>query len=157
MAGYDLVTFTGAPPATSPFFMGESLDGARIALRCDNPLIQLRAAANDVGIAELTCFLGDSSPDLIRVWPHEAPARRTAWLIMHSDMRRSARIRAVAAAIGDAFRCQRKILAGNPWQVSANAVSLGGRVALSRSATGEVLSLLNTNTDETPRRPKWIQ
>ena len=61
LAGYDLVTFTGAPPATSPFFMGESLEGARIALRCDNPLIQLRAAANDVGIAELTCFLGDSS------------------------------------------------------------------------------------------------
>jgi len=141
LAGYDLVTFTGAPPATSPFFMGESLDGARIALRCDNPLIQLRAAANDVGIAELTCFLGDSSPDLIRVWPHEAPARRTAWLIMHSDMRRSARIRAVAAAIGDEFRRQRKILEeGIPGRSAANAVSLGGRVALSRPATGEVLT-----------------
>jgi len=110
LAGCDLITFTGAPTATSPFFMGESLEDARIALRCDNPLIQLSAAANEVGIAELACFLGDSSLDLIRVWPNEAPTRRTAWLIVHQDMRRSARIRAVTAAITEAFRRQRKTL-----------------------------------------------
>jgi DNA-binding transcriptional LysR family regulator len=110
MAGYDLVTFTGAPAATSPFFMGESLEGARIALRCDNPLMQLRAVANEAGIAELACFLGDASPGLVRVWPHEPPARRTAWLIIHQDMRRSARIKAVSGAIGDAFRRQRRVL-----------------------------------------------
>ena len=80
------------------------------ALRCDNPLVQLKAAANDVGIAELACFLGDPSPDLVRMWPQEAPARRTAWLIVHQDMRRSARIRAVSAAITEAFRRQRKTL-----------------------------------------------
>jgi DNA-binding transcriptional LysR family regulator len=110
LAGYDLITFTGAPAAASPFFMGESLEGARIALRCNNPLIQLRAAASDIGIAELACFLGDTSPDLVRVWPREAPAHRTVWLIVHQDLRRSARIRAVSAAIGDMFRRQRKIL-----------------------------------------------
>ena len=59
LAGYDLITFAGAPAATSPFFMGESLEGARIALRCNNPFIQLEAAANHIGIAELACFLGD--------------------------------------------------------------------------------------------------
>jgi DNA-binding transcriptional LysR family regulator len=46
LGGYDLITFTGAPAAASPFFMGESLNGARVAIRCDNPLIQLKAAAN---------------------------------------------------------------------------------------------------------------
>jgi len=110
LAGHDLITFTGAPVATSPFFLGESLDGARIALRCDNPLIQRTAAANDVGIAELACFLGDCFPDVIRVWPHEEPACRTAWLILHQDMRRSARVRAVSAAITEAFRDQRATL-----------------------------------------------
>jgi DNA-binding transcriptional LysR family regulator len=109
LAGYDLITFTGAPAATSPFFMGESLEGARVAVRCDNPLIQLKVAANEVGIAELACFLGDTSADLVRIWPDE-PARRTAWLISHQDMRRSARIRIVSAAIGDVFRRQRKLL-----------------------------------------------
>jgi DNA-binding transcriptional LysR family regulator len=111
LAGYDLITFTGTPAATSPFFMGESLEGAHIALRCDNPLIQCRAAANEAGIAELACFLGDTSPGLVRVWPNEPPARRTAWLIIHQDMRRSARIKAVSGAISDAFRRHRRILA----------------------------------------------
>src|SRR5260370_486913 len=110
LAGFDLITFTGAPTAMSPFFMGESLEGARIALRCDNPLIQLRAAASKGGIAEAACFLGDSAPDLVRVWPDKAPARRVVWLIMHQDMRRAARIRAVSSAITQAFRRQRRIL-----------------------------------------------
>jgi DNA-binding transcriptional LysR family regulator len=110
LAKFDLITFTGAPAAASPFFLGESLEGARIALRCDNPLIQLRAAANKAGIAELACFLGDSAPDLVRVWPDKAPSRRVVWLIMHQDMRRAARIRAVASVITEAFRRQKRIL-----------------------------------------------
>jgi len=110
LGGFDLISFTGAPAAMSPFFMGESLDGARVALRCDNPLIQLKAAADGAGIAELACFLGDSSPELVRVWPNEAPARRTAWLILHQHLRRSARVRTVSAAITEAFSRQRKTL-----------------------------------------------
>ena len=110
LAGHHLITFTGAPAATSPFFMNESLDGARIALRCDSPLIQLQAAANGIGIAELARFLGDDCGDLVRVWPDEPPALRSAWLVMHEDLRRSARIRVVSSAIGDVFRRQRKIL-----------------------------------------------
>jgi DNA-binding transcriptional LysR family regulator len=110
LAGHDLITFTGAPAATSPFFMSESLEEARIALRCDNPLIQLQAAVNGIGIAELACFLGDDCADLVRIWPGEPPALRSVWLVLHEDLRRSARIRVVASMIGDAFRRQRKIL-----------------------------------------------
>jgi DNA-binding transcriptional LysR family regulator len=110
LAGHHLITFTGAPAATSPFFMNESLEGARIALRCDNPLIQMQAAANGIGIAELACFLGDACADLVRIWPDEPPGLRSAWLVMHEDLRRSARIRVASSAIGEAFRDQRKIL-----------------------------------------------
>jgi DNA-binding transcriptional LysR family regulator len=110
LAGYDLITFTRAPAATSPFFMNESSDGARIALRCDNPLIQMQAAANGIGIAELACFLGDECADLVRIWPGEPPALRSVWLVLHEDLRRSARIRVVSSMIEDAFRRQRKIL-----------------------------------------------
>jgi DNA-binding transcriptional LysR family regulator len=110
LSGHDLITFTGAPAATSPFFMGEALEGARTALRCDSPFIQLRAAAEGVGIAELACFLGETTPDLVRLWPERPPARRTAWLVVHQDMRRAARVRAVSAGIADAFRRQRKTL-----------------------------------------------
>jgi DNA-binding transcriptional LysR family regulator len=104
LAGYDLITFSGAPAATSPFFLGESLAGARVAMRCDNALIQCQAAAQDVGIAELACFLGDERPELVRIWPDEPPALRTLWLVVHQDLRRSARIRVVTSAIVEAVR-----------------------------------------------------
>lgn len=81
---------------------------ARIALRCDSPLVQLRAAARGVGIVELVCLLGDESNEVTRVWPDEPPALRTAWLVVHQDLRRSARVRIVAAAIGESFRRLRK-------------------------------------------------
>jgi DNA-binding transcriptional LysR family regulator len=86
------------------------LDEARIALRCDNPLIQLQAAANGIGIAELACFLGDDGADLVRIWPGEPPTLRSVWLVLHEDLRRSARIRVVSSMIGDTSRRRRKIL-----------------------------------------------
>ena len=110
LAGYDLITFTGAPSAMSPFFMGEALEGARVAMRCDNPLIQLKAAASEVGIAEVACFLGDATHDVARIWPDEPPVLRPAWIIVHQDLRRSARIKVVSSAIADSFRHQSGLL-----------------------------------------------
>jgi DNA-binding transcriptional LysR family regulator len=81
-------------------------------VRCDNPLIQLQAAAQGAGIAELACFLGDECADLERIWPDEPPALRTAWLVVHQDLRRSARIRVVTSAIVAAFHRQSGILRG---------------------------------------------
>jgi len=110
LAEHDLITFTGAPAAMGPFFMGEQLEGARIALRCDSPFVQLRTAASHGGITEAVCFLGDAAPDLVRVWPDRAPARRPVWLITHQDMRRAARIKTVSNAITEAFRRERRAL-----------------------------------------------
>jgi DNA-binding transcriptional LysR family regulator len=72
-------------------------------VRCDNPLIQLQAAAQGAGIAELACFLGDECADLAPIWPDEPPTLRIAWLVVHQDLRRSARIRVVTFAIAEAF------------------------------------------------------
>jgi DNA-binding transcriptional LysR family regulator len=94
----------------SPFFMGEALEGARVAMRCDNPLIQLKAAASEVGIAEVACFLGDATHDVARIWPDEPPVLRPAWIIVHQDLRRSARIKVVSSAIADSFRHQSGLL-----------------------------------------------
>jgi DNA-binding transcriptional LysR family regulator len=112
LAGHDLITYRGVPAAMSPFFMGESLEGARTLLRCDSSLLQLEAATGGLGIAELACCLGDAAPGLVRVWPQLAPVHRACWLIVHQDMRRAARIKAVSAAIDDCFRRQRRKLEG---------------------------------------------
>ena len=90
--------------------MGEALEGARVAVRCDNPIIQLKAAASEVGIAEVACFLGDATHDVVRIWPDEPPALRPVWLIVHQDLRRSARIKVVLSAIADSFRHQSGLL-----------------------------------------------
>jgi DNA-binding transcriptional LysR family regulator len=110
LAGHDLIAFTAMPEASAPFFMGESLAGARYALRCNTVSLQLNAAACAMGIAELACFIGDDCGDLARIWPDEPPAIRTAWLIVHEDMRRSARTRAVASVIVNELRGHRSHL-----------------------------------------------
>ena len=119
LGGHQLITFTGvpgAPPvprerpaATSTFFLGESMENARTAMQCDNPLIQMQAAREGIGIAELACFLGDQS-ELVRVWPSEPPLLRPVWLLVHQDLRGSARVKLVSAAIVDAFGRNAKIL-----------------------------------------------
>jgi DNA-binding transcriptional LysR family regulator len=110
LAGHDLITYRGVPAAMSPFFMGESQEDAHTLLRCDSALFQQKAAADGLGIAELTCFMGDHTCNLVRVWPHLAPVRRSCWLIVHQDLRHAARIRAVTAAIEASYRRQRRML-----------------------------------------------
>jgi hypothetical protein len=73
MDGYDLITFTGTPAATSPFFIAGLLEGARIAPRCDTTHTA-QAAANRLSTTAFACFLGHSSPDLVCVWRHQTPA-----------------------------------------------------------------------------------
>src|SRR5215510_1094985 len=103
LGGHQLITFTGAPAATSPFFFAESMENARTAMQCYNPLIQMQADREGIGIAELACFLGDQ-PELVRVWTSEPPLLRPVWLLVHKDLRGSTRVKLVSAAIVDAFR-----------------------------------------------------
>ncbi|WP_375753600.1 LysR family transcriptional regulator [Vibrio sp. HN007] len=55
------------------------------------PLVSL--AASGLGMAYLACNLGDRHPDLIRA-PFQKPLPyRSIWLLLHRDLRRTARIR----------------------------------------------------------------
>lgn len=65
--------------------------------------IQLEAAAHHIGMVWVPSFLGDHDPRLVRV-PGVTPVPdRTIWLLLHGDLRKSARVRAfvdhTAAAI----------------------------------------------------------
>lgn len=64
----------GWPRSLGSFFMGERLDGVRIALRSNHQFSQLRATAEGLGISELPCFLADQNDGVERVWPDEKPA-----------------------------------------------------------------------------------
>ncbi|GGP22403.1 LysR family transcriptional regulator [Silvimonas iriomotensis] len=78
----------------------EKTAGARrFVLRC-NDLVALREAARaGLGLAVLPHFLASATPELVPVEQPACPVSRTLWLVMHPDVRRSPRVRAVADAL----------------------------------------------------------
>lgn len=68
----------------------------RIVLRSTSVTGQAQAALGGAGLAFLPCFLGDETPGLVRVLPETSVSTRDLWLVVHEDLRRVARVRAVA-------------------------------------------------------------
>ncbi|MCL9780137.1 LysR family transcriptional regulator [Vibrio sp. S4M6] len=63
------------------------------------PLITL--AASGLGMAYLACNIGDRHPDLVRA-PFQKPLPyRSIWILLHSDLRRTARIRRFVDFLGE--------------------------------------------------------
>lgn len=67
-----------------------------VVLRTINTLAQLEAAVGGMGIAVLPCYAGDAEPELVRLVPSSKCVRNPVWLVVHEDMRQSARIRAIS-------------------------------------------------------------
>src|SRR5215467_6164369 len=110
LRGHDIITYTGWPRGMGSRFTGESLDGARTTVRSNDRFVQVKATAVGLGISELACFLGDDGPELVRLWPDQVPMPRSVWLVMHEDLRRTARVRVVAAALSAAFESSASLL-----------------------------------------------
>ncbi len=84
----------------------------RIVHRSSSFIGQLHATKAGIGLGVHDCFLADEEPDLERIFPREFDHHMETWLVTHSDMRRSARIRAVYDFIGEGFSRDRKFLQG---------------------------------------------
>jgi DNA-binding transcriptional LysR family regulator len=67
----------------------------RLALRTNDLTTLHQAAAAGLGAAALPRFLGDPDPRLERLPVDGAAASREIWLLVHPDLRRSPRVRAV--------------------------------------------------------------
>lgn len=78
-------------------YLGEIGAGLEPKLRSTSINVQHRMIAAGTGIGVLPAFIGDHDPALVPVLASEAEIRRSFWLVTHSDMRRLARIEAVAA------------------------------------------------------------
>lgn len=81
---------------------GEPFGNARVALEVNSGLMMLEAATRGLGIAELSTYLARDVPDLVRLWP-DCSDFYDLWLVMHGDLHRTARVRAVADAIVEVF------------------------------------------------------
>jgi len=86
--------------------------GAQIALRSASTLALATAALAGCGIAVLPCFVGDGERGLVRLAPPGELAPSEVWLVIHRDLRRSARTAKVAEHIAETLRLARDELAG---------------------------------------------
>jgi DNA-binding transcriptional LysR family regulator len=112
-SGHDAVLFEegfrGAPAFAS---LTQSLRDARAAVRANSMLSLVEAVANGLGVGALTCSLGDGDARLRRVFP-DLPAQRVdLWLVVHADVQRTGRIRALIAALEARCRDAAEVLRG---------------------------------------------
>jgi DNA-binding transcriptional LysR family regulator len=68
-----------------------------------------RMVEQGIGMSYLPCYSEKSCPRLVRVPGHAAELNRSIWLLLHSDLRRTTRVRLLVDHISDALRSQRKL------------------------------------------------
>jgi DNA-binding transcriptional LysR family regulator len=83
--------------------------GRPFAFRSNDLNALLQAVRAGLGVGAMPHFLARNDPLLVLISPPECPVKRTLWLVMHPDVRRSPRVRAVADEVieifaGDALR-----------------------------------------------------
>jgi DNA-binding transcriptional LysR family regulator len=86
--------------------------GNRVAFRSNNFAVLERAAVGGAGIAVLPCFLSDGREDLVRLGGDDFTVTiRSIWLVVHRELQRQARIRAVTDFIAaEVTRAQSALL-----------------------------------------------
>ena len=81
-------------PASGRRWIEANVDPGRIAAKANSAHCMLELALQGVGAALLPCFLGDRSPDLVRVGYPLPELDAGLWTLTHADLRRAARVRA---------------------------------------------------------------
>ena len=78
-------------------YLAEVDERLEAAIRSSSITAQARLIASGAGCGILPCFLGATTPGLVRLLPREVSIDRSFWLVVHRDMRRVARIEAFIA------------------------------------------------------------
>lgn len=93
-------------------WMRSALQGGEVVLRADSLLALSQAAQAGLGLAALPCYLGDTTPGLVRVRGPIAQMQTVLWVLTHADLRHTARIRAFTEFAAAAFAQRRALLEG---------------------------------------------
>ena len=112
-AGHVLVGYGGALAEIGPsVWMREHAGRATVALRCNSMLGAARAVAAGTGVSVLPCFLGDPDPAMERV-VSKPILSHDVWLVVHPDLRTTARVSAVYDFLVELIRVERSMLRGD--------------------------------------------
>ena len=85
-------------------------DGRRFVLRSNDLAVLYQACRAGLGIALLPHFLARSDTALVAVPCDNAPPPRSLWLVVHPDVRRSPRVRAVADSLAEIIAAAAAVL-----------------------------------------------
>jgi DNA-binding transcriptional LysR family regulator len=81
--------------------------------RTNSLVNQMVAAKAGIGLALLPCYLGDRVGDLARALPDPVPELAgELWIVTHSDLKRTARVRAFFDIVGEAIASERALFEG---------------------------------------------
>ena len=89
----------------------------RIVFRSNATAALLAAARAGLGTAVLPCYVGDAEPRLRRLAAADLPGYEV-WLLVHGDLRRTPRVKAVIDWLDEVVERARPALAGRPQQAS---------------------------------------
>ncbi|MDN0087090.1 LysR family transcriptional regulator [Yersinia nurmii] len=107
--GHDLLLFPQQDvPRHWQSLCGEMLVQPNVVLQSNSQILLRSATQKGLGIALLSCFLADNDEDLVRIWP-ERQEPVDIWLVLHPDVQRAARVRAVINSLEDTFQAQCRI------------------------------------------------
>jgi len=97
LEGHDLIGFPRGRSVPGPARDDD------IVFRADSMTAQAIAAAAGIGVARLPTFQGDHHPGLVRLFHPPTDGDYHLWLLIHADLRQTARVRAfvdfIAAAV----------------------------------------------------------
>ncbi|RLA45014.1 MAG: LysR family transcriptional regulator [Gammaproteobacteria bacterium] len=77
-----------------PEWVVKHFPDARVALRVDDVVAMRVAVREGLGMARLPCWVGDTAPNLLRMNVQLSPGSWGWWILVHADLRSTARVRA---------------------------------------------------------------
>lgn len=84
--------------------LDQILPGARIGFRSSSAAAQHEAVVAGMGLGVLHVFAAGHDPRLVRLLPAEVEVWRSYWLVLHADLQRVPRVRAVIDFLDEAVR-----------------------------------------------------
>jgi DNA-binding transcriptional LysR family regulator len=93
-------------------WMAEHVPAARVVCRASTALGMEESVRAGLGVAHLACFWADGDPDFVRIHPPDPTLALGLWLLIHRDLRRSARIRAFLDFLGSELAEKRDLIEG---------------------------------------------
>jgi DNA-binding transcriptional LysR family regulator len=99
-------------PETGRRWIEANIDPGRIVARANSAHCMLELVLQGVGAALLPCFLGDRTPELIRVGYLLTELDAGLWTLTHADLRRAARVRAFMDFAGAELTRHRRAFEG---------------------------------------------